>query len=194
MGRTFVGSGVLQAALGDVPSLDGLVDRARDEAIATVLVHGPRRAPHGVFVRVRLVREGAELHRGEGSRIRIRDEREAVEAPRRVRRGNEPRAPRQRDRPGGKLTCGRPSEARKMFFLGGKVSEALVRSERGVRSFFNIFILIDHRTNKSGICRPGRVPREGKMLNRPGRCRARIARASVDATPRPCRVEMPRDR
>lgn len=34
-----------------------------------------------------------------------------------------------------------------MFFLGGKVSEALVRSERGVRSFFKIFILIDHRTN-----------------------------------------------
>ena len=71
MGRTFVGSGVLQAALGDVPSLDGLVDRARDEAIATVLVHGPRRAPHGVFVRVRLVREGlsfiVEKGRGYGS-------------------------------------------------------------------------------------------------------------------------------
>ena len=178
MGRTFVGSGVLQAALGDVPSLDGLVDRARDEAIATVLVHGPRRAPHGVFVRVRLVREGAELHRGEGSRIRIRDVREAVEAPRRVRRGNEPRALRQRDRPGGKLTCGRPSRrppatavrdsGGKMFFLGGKVSEALVRSERGVRSFFKIFILIDHRTNnKSGICRPGRVPR-GKNVEQAG--------------------------
>ena len=29
-----------------------------------------------------------------------------------------------------------------MFFLGGKVSEALVRSERGVRSFFKIFILL----------------------------------------------------
>ena len=150
MARTFVGSGVLQAALGDAPSLDGLVDRARDEAIATVLVHGPRRAPHGVFVRVRLVREGAELHRGEGSRMLVRDEREAVEAPRRVRRGNEPRAHRPRDRRGGKLiwfrsagrSAARPraQQAAKCLLLGGKgVSAAHVEGVCGACGHFSKF-------------------------------------------------------